>query len=67
VSLPVCSETRDEMIARGERDGWLVPGCPGCAVRYAAPNPSTVFAPSHKPSQRCESGKRPHCSCDLCF
>ena len=23
--------------------------------------------PSHTPSERCESGKRPHCTCDACF
>ena len=28
---------------------------------------SNIFAPSHKASNRCESGKRPHCTCDVCF
>lgn len=23
--------------------------------------------PSHNPSPRCESGKRPHCTCDRCW
>ena len=23
--------------------------------------------PPHEPSPRCESGQRPHCSCDRCF
>jgi hypothetical protein len=23
--------------------------------------------PSHQASDRCESGKRPHCTCDVCF
>lgn len=27
----------------------------------------TNFHPSHDPSSRCESGKRKHCSCDVCF
>lgn len=27
---------------------------------------SDIFPP-HDPSPRCESGKRPHCSCDICF
>ncbi len=26
-----------------------------------------AFAPSHDASGRCESGKRPHCTCDRCF
>ena len=25
------------------------------------------FHPSHDPSSRCESGKRNHCTCDVCF
>jgi len=25
------------------------------------------FHPSHDASPRCESGKRPHCSCSACF
>lgn len=24
-------------------------------------------APNHEPSRYCESGKRPHCTCDTCF
>lgn len=23
--------------------------------------------PPHTPSKNCESGKRPHCTCDVCF
>lgn len=26
-----------------------------------------IFAPRHKASNRCESGKHPHCTCDTCF
>lgn len=26
-----------------------------------------AMMPSHTPSPRCESGKRPHCTCDICF
>jgi hypothetical protein len=25
------------------------------------------FRPPHKASNRCESGKRDHCTCDICF
>lgn len=25
------------------------------------------FHPPHDPSPRCDSGKRPHCTCDTCF
>ena len=26
-----------------------------------------IFAPRHKASRRCESGRLPHCTCDACF
>ena len=26
-----------------------------------------AYGPPPDPSPRCESGKRPHCSCDTCF
>lgn len=35
--------------------------CPAC-IDYAG-----RMAPPHTPSMQCESGKRPHCSCDACF
>jgi len=61
-------ETREEMIARWERMGSMSPNCHGCRDRYdSSLKPSEVFAPSHQPSQRCESGKQPHCTCDVCF
>jgi hypothetical protein len=37
-------------------------GCPACAELARG-----SFGPSHDPSPRCESGKRPHCTCDVCF
>lgn len=37
-------------------------GCPTCAELARG-----SFGPSHDPSPRCESGKRPHCTCDICF
>lgn len=30
-------------------------------------NITDIFAPRHKPSDRCQSGKHPHCTCDTCF
>ena len=27
----------------------------------------SIFAPRHKASSRCQSGKHPHCTCDTCF
>jgi hypothetical protein len=37
-------------------------GCPTCAELARG-----SFGPFHDPSPRCESGKRPHCTCDICF
>jgi hypothetical protein len=61
-------ETREAMIARWERQGFLDPACRGCREVYDSPKrPSEVFGPGHKASDRCRSGKYPHCSCDTCF
>lgn len=60
------TETRDEKIARLEADGRLDPNCPGCASAYAHPTVSP-FAPHHEASDRCESGKRSHCTCPVCW
>lgn len=56
---------RTETIARLEASGDLVPGCPGCADHYRAGG--HAFAPRHKASETCRSGKHSHCSCDTCF
>lgn len=37
------------------------PDCKTCQ------DPAQRGGPSHDPSRNCESGKRPHCSCDTCF
>jgi hypothetical protein len=38
--------------------------CAYCDRERAAGN---NYHPAHDASERCESGKRPHCSCDTCF
>lgn len=40
----------------------LVAECPSCIDRAA-----TGSGPAHEASQRCESGRRPHCTCDVCW
>jgi hypothetical protein len=50
--------------------GDLDPECPTCQkVFYPVlrAGEGWPFAPGHKASARCESGKRPHCTCDCCF
>ncbi len=37
-------------------------GCPTCAELARG-----SFGPPHDASPRCESGKRNHCTCDICF
>lgn len=39
----------------------------GCAYCESERDKEETFFPSHWASDRCESGKRPHCSCDVCF
>jgi hypothetical protein len=65
------NETRDYIHAM-EDAGYLDPDCKTCVeVFYSqilnGKDLTTIHAPSHKPSPRCESGKRPHCTCDTCF
>lgn len=38
--------------------------CKSCDEERARGN---KFHPSHDPSPNCESGKHPHCTCDVCF
>jgi len=56
--------SRDDLIFQMEKEGRLDPICSGCKEFYDSDDPSSVFAPDHRPSPRCESGKRPHCTCD---
>ena len=37
----------------------------GCAYCEAHKNDSMM--PPHKASDYCESGKHPHCTCDICY
>ena len=39
-----------------------VDGCPYCEIHK-----DDQMMPYHGPSPRCESGSRPHCTCDVCF
>lgn len=63
-------ETRDEQLARWEREGALDPTCTMCREEvYARTDtmPADVWMPRHQASSRCQSGKRAHCTCDTCF
>lgn len=63
-------ETPEERIARWEVLGLLDPECLTCQREFyprLREGATSVFAPSHKAGRRCESGGRPHCTCDTCF
>jgi len=47
--------------ARRYNVGTRAPGCKTCD------DPTYEMGPDHTASQNCESGKRPHCTCDTCF
>jgi len=62
----------EKYIKECEDKGWINSNCKMCLEVFypklrAGAAISDIFAPSHKPSNRCESGKRLHCSCDICF
>ena len=62
------NETREQMIERWEREGWLDKNCNGCQIYYDNPSfPNQVFSPRHEANNNCESGKHNHCTCDICF
>lgn len=60
------TETRTQALARWEADGMLDPSCKSCQEWFYAVDrlPQDVHAPRHKASRNCESGGRPHCTCD---
>jgi hypothetical protein len=37
------------------------------ACRYCAEHRDDLMMEPHTPSIYCESGKKPHCTCDLCY
>lgn len=62
-------ETVDERITRLEELGYIDKNCKTCQKEYypAIKEGRIAYGPKHKASERCESGKRPHCTCDTCF
>ena len=61
--------TIEERIFRAYRAGQFAEGCLTCdsAVKRWRDTRAEPFLESHTPSSRCQSGKRPHCTCDTCF
>lgn len=63
--------TPAEMYDRRVALGSIDPSCPSCVSYFGAPGDplrnGDAFAPRHEASDRCQSGKRAHCTCDTCF
>lgn len=76
VDQPYCTEVQREMerqnhyLSLFER-GYLVHGCGSCQefidAFKAGKDVRMVHAPMHKKLYKCDSGGRPHCTCDQCF
>jgi len=54
--------TNDDEVARGHKAP--VGKCAYCDHQRQL---KAEFHPSHRASQRCQSGGRNHCTCDTCF
>ncbi len=59
-------ETKEQRLARLEAQGIIFKDCPYCREWYEHPTGNPA-APRHQASASCESGKRPHCTCDTCW
>lgn len=62
----------DYYIKELEINEWINPNCLTCKEVFypqlrQGKKLNEIFAPRHKASVRCESGKTPHCTCDTCF
>lgn len=59
-------ETEDERNER-MREARLRYRRPRGECAYCDEHRTDSMMPSHTASARCESGKHPHCTCDICF
>jgi len=66
--------TSAEYVERAVSLGTAAPEgeCPSCDRYFWEPvnageDPRWLIFPRHKASNRCQSGERPHCTCDTCF
>lgn len=55
-----------------EMKGLIDPTCKTCEDEFypklkEGTKLMDIFAPRHKASESCRSGKHPHCTCDTCF
>lgn len=68
--MEVINKEIQEYIKKLEELGEIDPNCDYCkSIFYPQleAGHKSVFAPRHKASRHCESGKHAHCTCDTCF
>ena len=64
----VCGQPWESLFHyKGISQGWPEGPKPEQLNCDTCKDPAQKHGPSHFPSPNCESGKRPHCSCDTCF
>lgn len=66
------NETINKYIMQLYRDDRIDKDCKTCQEDFIprlmnGARLSDIFAPRHKASENCKSGKHPHCTCDTCF
>lgn len=74
MTIEALVHVRAREIARLEALGQIDPKCLTCQHELYpfyreqwTPGASDPFVPPHQASERCRSGKHPHCSCSACF
>ena len=63
-SCPSADATPDEALRKAAQERYRRP-IGECT--YCDANRNDTMMPSHTSSASCESGKHPHCTCDVCF
>lgn len=68
MSDSIIEAEHNRQVAVMTEHGSIDPDCATCQRTFlSAERPVNVMAPRHTASVRCQSGKRPHCTCDTCF
>lgn len=64
--MVVPTTEEDSMVRTASDRGDLAP-VGECAYCDKVRETNDMMAPGHTVRERCESGKRPHCTCDRCY
>jgi len=64
----ICNQPHESLLHyKGVSQGWPKGPEPEQLTCTACLDPAQRGGPDHFASPNCESGKRPHCSCDTCY